>query len=249
MAQGLEHPERVIGFHFFNPVAVLPLLEIIKGKKTSEVTTSTAGAVAKKIKKTIVVMNDAPAFLVNRLLTRMTVAMMDILDGPNTFQEVDDAIVDLGLPMAPMDLLALVGPAIALHTTETLAAAFPDRYHVSENFAKLVEAGKPSVYLPMTKEVDPEVAALWKKDESKKKLSADEIRKTVLVALADEAHRILEEGVVAEPQDIDTGLMMGAGYPFFMGGATRYLDQKGISKKAFGKQFMTDKKVEAYLKR
>ena len=249
MAKGLKHPERVIGFHFFNPVAVLPLLEIIKGKKTNEVTTSTAGAVAKKIKKTIVVMKDAPGFLVNRLLIRETVVVMDILEGPNTFQEVDDAIVDLGLPMAPMDLLALVGPAVAMHASETLAAAFPERYHVSENMKKLVEAKKPGVYLPMTKEVDPDVAALWKKDESKKKLSADEIRKMVLEALTDEAHRILEDGVVAEPQDIDTGLIMGAGYPFFMGGATRYLDQKGISKKVFGKQFMTDKKVEAYLKR
>ena len=249
MAKGLKHPERVIGFHFFNPVAVLPLLEIIKGKKTNEVTTSTAGAVAKKIKKTIVVMKDAPGFLVNRLLIRETVVVMDILEGPNTFQEVDEAIVDLGLPMAPMDLLALVGPAVAMHATETLAAAFPERYHVSENMKKLVEAKKPGVYLPMTKEVDPDVAALWKKDESKPKLSADEIRKMVLEALTDEAHRILEDGVVGEPQDIDTGLIMGAGYPFFMGGATRYLDQKGISKKAFGKQFMTDKKVEAYLKR
>jgi len=249
MAKGLKHPERVIGFHFFNPVAVLPLLEIIKGKKTNEVTTSTAGAVAKKIKKTIVVMKDAPGFLVNRLLIRETVVVMDILEGPNTFQEVDEAIVDLGLPMAPMDLLALVGPAVAMHATETLAAAFPERYHVSENMKKLVEAKKPGVYLPMTKEVDPDVAALWKKDESKPKLSADEIRKMVLEALTDEAHRILEDGVVGEPQDIDTGLIMGAGYPFFMGGATRYLDQKGISKKVFGKQFMTDEKVAAYLKR
>ena len=249
MAKGLKHPERVIGFHFFNPVAVLPLLEIIKGKKTNEVTTSTAGAVAKKIKKTIVVMKDAPGFLVNRLLIRETVVVMDILEGPNTFQEVDEAIVDLGLPMAPMDLLALVGPAVAMHATETLAAAFPERYHVSENMKKLVEEKKPGVYLPMTKEVDPDVAALWKKDESKPKLSADEIRKMVLEALTDEAHRILEDGVVGEPQDIDTGLIMGAGYPFFMGGATRYLDQKGISKKVFGKQFMTDEKVAAYLKR
>jgi 3-hydroxyacyl-CoA dehydrogenase/enoyl-CoA hydratase/carnithine racemase len=249
MAKDLKHPERVIGFHFFNPVAVMPLLEIISGKKTNDTTASTAGAVAKKIKKTIVVLKDAPAFLVNRLLTRVNVTVMDILEGPNTFQEVDDALVDLGLPMAPMDLLSLVGPAVALHTTETLAAAFPDRYHVSENFTKLVEAKKPGVYFPMTKEVDPDVAALWKKDESKKKLSADEIRQQVLMALADEAHRMLEEGIVAEPQDIDTGLMMGAGYPFFMGGATRYLDQKGISKKAFGKRFMTDKKIEAYLKR
>ena len=249
MAKGLKHPERVVGFHFFNPVAVLPLLEIINGKKTNEVTTSTAGAVAKKIKKTIVVMKDAPGFLVNRMLIRNMVVVMDILEGPNTFLEVDDAIVDLGLPMAPLDLLALVGPAVAMHATETLAAAFPARYHVSENLKKLVEEKKPGIYLPMTKEVDPDVAAFWKKDESKKKLSADEIRKLALEALADEANRILEDGVVAEPQDIDTGLIMGAGYPFYMGGVTRYLDQKGISKKVFGKRFMTDKKVEAYLKR
>ncbi|MBK5094006.1 MAG: 3-hydroxyacyl-CoA dehydrogenase family protein, partial [Actinobacteria bacterium] len=249
MAKDLKHPERVIGFHFFNPVAVLPLLEIINGKKTSEVTTSTAGAVAKKIKKTIVVMKDAPGFLVNRMLIRNMVVVMDILEGPNTFQEADDAIVDLGLPMAPLDLLALVGPAVAMHATETLAAAFPERYHVSENLKKLVEEKKPGVYLPMTKEVDPDVAAFWKKDESRKKLSADEIRKQALEALADEARRILEDGVVAEPQDIDTGLIMGAGYPFFMGGVTRYLDQTGISKKVFGKRFLTDEKVEAYLKR
>jgi len=249
MASGLKHPERVIGFHFFNPVAVLPLLEIINGEKTSEVTTSTAGQVAKKIKKTTVVMKDAPGFLVNRLLIRTMVTTMDIVDGPNTFQEVDEAVQDLGLPMAPFDLLALVGPAVAMHASETLAAAFPERYHVGENFKKLVEMKKGGVYLPMTKEVDPEVAAFWKKDESKPKLSADEIREKVLDDLADEAHRILEDGVVAEPQDIDTGLIMGAGYPFFTGGITRYMDQQGISDKVFGKKFMTDDDFIAYLNR
>jgi 3-hydroxyacyl-CoA dehydrogenase/enoyl-CoA hydratase/carnithine racemase len=249
MASKLKHPERVIGFHFFNPVAVLPLLEIIKGEKTSDVTTATAGAVAKKIRKTIVVMKDAPGFLVNRLLIRNLVVCADIADGSNTPQEIDEAIVELGLPMAPFDLLALVGPAIGLHATETLAAAFPDRYHASENMKKLVEAKKPGVYLPMTKELDPEVAAMWKKDESKPKLSADEIRAASLAALADEARRILDDGVVAEPQDIDTGLIMGAGYPFFMGGLTRYLDQHGISEKVNGKKFLTDEEFVAYLKR
>lgn len=249
MASKLKHPERVVGFHFFNPVAVLPLLEIIKGEKTSDVTLATAGAVAKKIRKTVVVMKDAPGFLVNRLLIRNMVTCGDIVDGPNTPQEVDDAMVELGLPMAPFDLLALVGPAVALHATETLAAAFPDRYHVSDNMTRLVEAKKGGVYLPMTKETDPDVAAMWVKDESKPKLSADEIRKAVLDGLADEARRILDDGVVAEPQDIDTGLIMGAGYPFFMGGLTRYLDQKGISKKVNGKPFMTEKQFVAYLNR
>lgn len=249
MASELKHPERVIGFHFFNPVAVLPLLEIIKGEKTNDVTTATAGAVAKQIRKTIVVMKDAPGFLVNRLLIRNLVVCADIADGPNTPQEIDEAIVDLGMPMAPFDLLALVGPAVALHATETLAAAFPERYHVSENMKKMVEARKPGVYLPMTKELDPEVAEMWVKDESKPRLNADEIRAASLEALADEARRILDDGVVAEPQDIDTGLIMGAGYPFFMGGLTRYLDQKGISEKVTGKKFLTDEEFVAYLKR
>jgi 3-hydroxyacyl-CoA dehydrogenase len=249
MASKLKNPERVVGFHFFNPVAVLPLLEIIRGKKTNDVTMATAGAVAKKIRKTVVAMKDAPGFLVNRLLIRMMSTTSAIVDGSNTPQEVDEAMVELGLPMAPFDLLALVGPAVGLHATETLAAAFPDRYSVSPNIVKLVEMKKGGVYLPMTKELDPEVAAAWKKDESKPKLSADEIRAKCLEALADEARHILDDGVVAEPQDIDTGLIMGAGYPFFMGGLTRYLDQKGISKKVNGKPFMTDKEFVEYLNR
>ena len=251
MAADLKHPERVIGFHFFNPVAVLPLLEIIRGGKTNDVTTATAGAAAKKIKKTVVVMQDAPGFLVNRMLIRNMVTVMDMLDGPNTFEEVDEALLDLGLPMAPLDLLALVGPAVAFHATETLAEAFPERYQVSENFAKLVEAKKPGIYITTDagKEVDPEVLAFWEKDESKPKLSADEIRALVLEGLADEAHRILEDDVVGEPQDIDTGLIMGAGYPFYMGGITRALDQKGISEKVFGERFLTDDELLAYFRR
>lgn len=251
MASELEHPERVIGFHFFNPVAVLPLIEIIKGEKTNDLTASTAGAAAKKLKKTPVVMKDAPGFVVNRLLIRNMGEVLDIVGGPNTFEEVDEALLDLGLPMAPFDLLALVGPAIALHTSETLAEAFPDRFHVDENLKKLVEAKKPGIYIFAEggKKVDPEVLAFWKKDESKPKLSAEEMRQRTLEAIADEAHRMLEEGVVAEPQDIDTALIMGAGYPFFLGGITRYLDQKGISEKVFGRKFLTDEDVVAYLKR
>ena len=251
MASDLEHPERVVGFHFFNPVAVLPLLEIVKGEKTNDETLATAGALAKKIKKTTVVMNDAPAFLVNRLLLRSMVACLEIVEGPNTFEEVDEALLDLGLPMAPFDLLALVGPAVGMHAQETLEKAFPDRYRVVDNLRKLVEKKKPGVYVITEegKKVDPEVAEFWEKDESKDKLSAEEIRAMVLETMADEACRILQDGVVAEPQDIDTGLIMGAGYPFFMGGLTRYLDQKGISDEVCGKKFLSDEEVLAYFKR
>jgi 3-hydroxyacyl-CoA dehydrogenase/enoyl-CoA hydratase/carnithine racemase len=249
MASDLKNPERVVGFHFFNPISAMPLLEIIRGKKTNDVTVATAGAVGKKIRKTMVFMNDAPGFLVNRMLIRYSTAVGDIGLGPNTPQEIDEAVLDLGLPMGPFDLIALVGPAVALHSSETLAAAFPDRYHVDPNVEKIVELKKPGIYLPFTKDVDPEVAAVQMKDDKLPKLSADEIRARVLEAMADEARRILDDGVVAEPQDIDTGMIFGAGYPFFMGGLTRYLDQKGISDKVNGKKFMTDEDVVAYLKR
>jgi 3-hydroxyacyl-CoA dehydrogenase/enoyl-CoA hydratase/carnithine racemase len=249
MASQLKNPERVIGFHFFNPISAMPLLEIIKGEKTSDVTVATAGAVGKKIRKTMVFMNDAPGFLVNRMLIRFSTVVGDIGLGPNTPQEIDEAILDLGLPMGPFDLIALVGPAVALHSSETLAAAFPDRYHVDPNVAKIVELKKPGIYLPFTKDVDPEVAAVMVKDDKLPKLSADEIRARVLEAMADEARRILDDGVVAEPQDIDTGMIFGAGYPFFMGGLTRYLDQKGISDKVCGKKFLTDEEFTAYLER
>jgi 3-hydroxyacyl-CoA dehydrogenase/enoyl-CoA hydratase/carnithine racemase len=251
MASKLKHPERVIGFHFFNPVSAMPLLEIIKGKKTNDVTTATAGAVAKKIRKTIVVLNDAPGFLVNRLLIRgNTVVVADIAAESNTTpQDIDEAFVDLGLMMGPFDLMALVGPAITLHTSEVMAAAFPDRYKVDPNIEKIVEMKKPGIYFPMTKELDPDVAKVLKRNESKPKLSKKEIQARFLEAMADEARRILDEGVVAEPQDIDTGLIFGAGYPFFMGGLTRYLDQQGISKKVNGKPFLTDKAFDAYLNR
>jgi len=250
MASKLKHPERMIGFHFFNPVSAMPLLEIIRGKKTNDVTAATAGAVAKNIRKTIVVLNDAPGFLVNRLLVRgNTSVVADIAAGSNTPQEIDEAFADLGLLMGPFDLLGLVGPAVTLHTSEVMTAAFPDRYKVDQNIAKIVELKKPGIYLPMTKEIDPEVAAVMVKDESKPKLSKEEIQTRFLEAMADEARRILDDGVVAEPQDIDTGLIFGAGYPFFMGGLTRYLDQKGISEKVNGKKFLTDDEITAYLER
>lgn len=239
MASDLKNPERVVGFHFFNPVAVLPLLEIINGEQTNDITLKTAFEVGKTLRKKCVKVKDAPAFLVNRLLIRNSVTCIDLVDEGNDFPEVDEALLALGLPMAPFDLIALVGPAVGLHATETLAKAFPDRYHTSKNMEKLVEMKKPGVYsfVPEGKVVDPEVKAFWKQQDPPKKSSPQEMRDRVLENMADECWRCLDEGVIAEPEDIDTCLLLGAGYPFFMGGATMYLDQKGYSEKVKGKKF------------
>lgn len=131
MAADLKHPERVVGFHFFNPVAVLPLLEVIKGEKTDDATLATAFATAKALKKSAVGSADLPGFVFNRLLIRTLGEVMNAVDEGTPFEVADNAIAELGMPMTPFTLLALVGPAVALHTGETLAEAYPERFHNS----------------------------------------------------------------------------------------------------------------------
>lgn len=238
MAAKLRHPERVVGFHFFNPVAVLPLLEIVRGEQTDDASLATAFAVAKQLKKSSVLVKDAPAFVVNRLLTRFLGEVLRAVDQGTPFDVADSALEPLGLPMAPLVLLQLVGPAVALHVAETLHGAFGDRFGVSDNMRRFVEAGKTAVWTweSGTQQVDPEVAALWQQGDQP--LTADEVRERALAALAEEIRIMLDEGVVAEAQDIDLCLILGAGWPFWLGGITPYLDRLGVSERVNGKPFL-----------
>src|SRR6185369_17240241 len=146
MAADLDHPERVVGLHFFNPVAVMPLVEVVRGERTDEATLATAFAVGKQLRKSCVLVKDAPAFVVNRLLTRFLGEVTRAVDEGTPIEVADRALAPLGLPMPPFVLLQLVGPAVALHVAETLHTAFPDRYTVSENLRRLVQAGRTGVY-------------------------------------------------------------------------------------------------------
>ena len=239
MASDLKHPERVVGFHFFNPVAAMPLLEIIRAEKTDDATLITAFDIGRKLRKKCVLVKDAPAFVVNRLLLRSTAETLKLVDEGNDFKEVDAALWELGTPMPPFVLLALVGPAIALHTGETLAEAFPERFAISDNFKELVARKKPGVYGP-DGEVDPEVREFWKQADPPQKSTPQEMRDRVSEVMADEAWRMIEEGVVGAPEEIDICMIFGAGYPFYMGGLTRYLDYAGYSEKVKGKKFHPD---------
>ena len=213
MASELEHPERVVGFHFFNPVAVMPLLEIVKGEQTDDATLATAFATGKALKKTTILVKDSPSFIVNRLLGRFMGEVGRIVDEGTPLTVADNAFKGVA-PMPPFFLLSLVGPAIALHNNETLHAAFPDRFYVSPNLKQLVEAGKTSVYLPDFS-VDPEVAEIFAAPENPVELSGDEVRTAVLSALAEESQLMLDEGVVAAPEDLDLAMITGAGYSFW----------------------------------
>ena len=238
MAAGLAHPERVVGLHFFNPVAVLPLVEVVRGAATDDATLATAFAVGRELKKSCVLVKDAPAFVVNRLLTRFLGEVTAAVDEGTPVAVADRALEPLGLPMSPFTLLALVGPAVALHVGETMHAAYPQRFGVSENLARLVAAGKPGVlsWGPSGPEVDPEVAALFVVGD--RPSTEEQVRERALAALAQESRILLDEGVVAEPQDVDLCMLLGAGWPFHLGGILPYLDRTGVSERVTGRRFL-----------
>jgi len=240
MASKLEHPERVVGFHFFNPVAVLPLLEIIKGEKTDDVTLATAFECAKKIRKNAILVKDSPAFLVNRLLTRLLNDCFQIVEEGATFDQVDEAALALGLPMAPFDLLGLVGPAVAAHVLETCHKAWPDRFVIHERLRKMAEARIPSLFNGMGpgRTIVPAVAEIWE-NRGEKEFVKEEILDRLLTNLTVEIDLILKEKVVPDPKDIDTAMLLGAGWPFFNGGITLYLDMVGYTPKVLQKVFFS----------
>jgi 3-hydroxyacyl-CoA dehydrogenase len=206
-----------VGLHFFNPVAVLPLVEIVRHDDTSDEAIATAWDVCRTLRKRGVVTKDAPGFVVNRVLTRMTSVLMDSLEHGNTVEETDEAIIELGMPMAPSVLLQLVGPRVANHVLETMHEAYPDRFPLSPTLANLAD-GKDEVVVV-----------------GGRRGSTEEITVAVLEALADEIGRLLDEGVVGSAQDVDTCLLLGAGWPFFLGGITPHLDQTGVSERVLGR--------------
>jgi len=238
MASGLAHPSRVVGFHLFNPVAMMPLVEVVRGAATDDATVATALAVGSRAKKNCVLVKDAPAFVVNRLLTRFLGEILGCVDEGTPVEVAEHAPDPLGLPMSPFFLLQLVGPAVALHVGETLAAAYPDRFRVSPKLRALVAAGKTSLYRPDFT-VDESVAALLAGGDGahSRPSTAGEVRERALEALAEEIRLMLDEGVVAGPEDIDLCMILGAGWPFHLGGITPYLDRAGITEKVTGTRF------------
>ncbi|MEV1010201.1 3-hydroxyacyl-CoA dehydrogenase NAD-binding domain-containing protein [Streptomyces sp. NPDC049881] len=238
MAAGLKHPGRVVGFHFFNPVAVLPLLEIVRAEQTDEATLATAFGVARKLRKSAVLVKDAPAFVVNRVLTRFMGEVLGAIDEGTPADVADRALAPLGLPMSPIQLLDLVGPAVAHHVAGTLHEVYPDRFAVSPNLAKVVAAGKRTLYVQDggAPRLDPEVAALFETGTAV--LTEEQVRARALDAIAEEIGLMLQEGVVAEAQDIDLCLITGAGWPFHLGGITPYLDRAGVSERVLGRRLL-----------
>ena len=238
MSEGLKNPERVVGFHFFNPVAVMPLLEVARTSKTDDATTATAISVGKELKKTMIICKDAPGFVVNRLLTRFMGEITDAVDEGTSPEVADNAMRSIGFPMSPFQLLDLVGPGVALHVSETLHANLGDRYRISPTMAAMVKEGVRNFYVKNEDgSYGPNPAALALIHKGDSPSTAEQVRSRALTALAVEARMMLDEGVVSTAAEIDLCMLMGAGWPMHLGGILPYLDREGISEAACGQRF------------
>jgi len=238
IAQVLKNPQRMVGIHFFNPVAVMPLVEVVRAQETSDEALATAVSVVHKLRKTAIVTADTTGFVVNRILAKLLGEAMHAIEIGTPYEVVDEAVAPLGLPMGPFELLELVGLQVGAHVLDTHHAAFPERFFESQALHQLVKVGR--IYDRNTSStitgVSSDALALMGPGPG---YTAAELRERVHDGLADEIWRMLEEGVVEGPEDIDVGMILGAGWPFHMGGVTPYLDRTGASEKARGKTFHT----------
>ncbi|MDF3030931.1 MAG: fatty acid oxidation complex subunit alpha FadB [Moraxellaceae bacterium] len=245
LAESLKRPENFVGMHFFNPVHMMPLVEVIRGKKSSDAAVASTVKLATQMGKTPIVVNDCPGFFVNRVLFPYFGGFdMLVRDGAD-FQQVDKVMEKFGWPMGPAYLLDVVGIDTGVHAAKVMAEGFPDRmkpdyksgteimfennrfgqkngkgYYVYEQDKK----GKPK------KVVDPvtyELIAPAVKGE-KKEFDAQEIIDRCMIPMVNEVARCLEEKIVASPAEADMALIMGIGFPPFRGGACRYIDQVGV---------------------
>lgn len=239
MAADLQHPERLVGFHFFNPVAVMPLLEIVRAPRTDDAVLATAFELARSLKKTGVLVKDAAAFVVNRILLRLMGEVTAAFDEGTPAEVADNALRPMGLPMTPFTLLAMVGLPVAQHVQESLHAAFGDRFPVSTNLKKLIDNNVKALWetAPDGSRAIPD-STLEMLSVGSSASSGEQVLRRVQDALAEEIGLMLDEGVVAGPEDIDLCMILGAGWPMFLGGITPYLDRVGASERINGKRFL-----------
>ncbi|RKR74040.1 3-hydroxyacyl-CoA dehydrogenase NAD-binding domain-containing protein [Frondihabitans australicus] len=233
----LENPQRLLGFHFFNPVAVMPLVEVVNTAATDDETLSTAMVVAKTLGKNAVITADAPGFVVNRILAKLLGEAMHAVETGTPFEVVDRATAPFGLPMTPFELLELVGLKVGAHVLDTHHAAFPERFFESEGLHRLADYGKIFDRDAKGKRKGFDKKAVSLAAGPGTPLTEEQLQTRIEDGLADEIGRMLDDGVVGAPEDIDLCLILGAGWPFQMGGVTPYLDRVGASERVRGRTF------------
>ncbi|MCS6849689.1 MAG: 3-hydroxyacyl-CoA dehydrogenase NAD-binding domain-containing protein [Gemmataceae bacterium] len=239
MAEAVAHPENFAGMHFFNPVDRMPLVEVIRGAKTSDQTVATLVALAKAIGKTPIVVRDSPGFLVNRILFPYMNEALALLEEGADPRAIDQAAMAFGMPMGPIALYDVVGLDTALYAAHVVNQAFADRAKTTRILQELVAAGRLGQksgagfyhYAKGSRgSDDPALAGFLQKVRvGSRSPAAEEMTDRLFLPMLTEATRVLAEGIVRDPTDVDMGLILGIGFPAFRGGLLRWADALGWS--------------------
>ncbi len=238
LAASAAHPDRIIGIHFFNPVHRMQLVEVVRAPATNPATVQRAIQFVQQIGKLPLLVNDSPGFLVNRILVPYLVEAGLLFEAGANAKDIDDAMLDFGMPMGPLRLLDEVGLDVAHHISVTLSQKFPDRLMVPAILDKMLKAsclGKKSGrgFYTHAKGGKTELNAetdSFRSSNSAQGFTRQELQERMVLLMVNEAARCLEEQVVAAPEDADFGMVMGTGFAPFRGGPLRYADSEGIEK-------------------
>lgn len=238
MQSVFKKPERFLGMHFFNPVHKMPLVEIIKGEKTSDEALATLFQLSKRLGKTPIIVKDSPGFLVNRLLMPYLNEAIYLSTEGAPILEIDRVLLQFGMPMGPMELIDEVGVDVAVKVAHILHEAFGERMTPATQNDKLLEVqrlGKKvgkGIYeykgSKKEKVFNPELYQMLGASPQSGLIADEEIVERCLLPMINEAARCLEEKVVESPSQVDLGMIMGVGFPPFRGGLLRYADSLGM---------------------
>jgi 3-hydroxyacyl-CoA dehydrogenase/enoyl-CoA hydratase/3-hydroxybutyryl-CoA epimerase len=237
MAVAFKHPERFVGMHFFNPVHMMPLVEVIRGKDSTDEAVATTYQLAKKMGKTPIVVNDGPGFLVNRLLVPYMVEAVSLLEEGHSIEQIDGAMTSFGMPMGPIELFDEVGIDVAYKVAKILSKTMADRMAESDMFAELVKDGRLGKkngkgfyrYEGRKRLADPEISK-YIKVKNRSSLGRDQLIQRMVYPMINEAARCLEDNIVSEPWVVDLGMIYGTGFAPFRGGLLSYADAEGVEK-------------------
>lgn len=244
LATALKKPERFCGMHFFNPVPLMPLVEVIRGQKTSKETIASTVAYAKALGKTPIVVNNCPGFLVNRILFPYFGAFSTLVHEGADFRQIDRVMEEFGWPMGPAYLLDVVGIDTAVHAQAVMASGFArmelgfesaiDKLYAQGDLGQKSGRGFYEYVVDengrASKQPNPEIDALIAGVSAERRSFSDsEIRDRLMLALCLETVRCLEDGIVETAIEADMGLVLGLGFPKFRGGALRFIDQLGLA--------------------
>ncbi len=241
LAAALKRPERFVGLHFFNPVRKMPLVEIIRGPKTSDATVASVVAYAKRLGKSPIVVHDGPGFLVNRLLLPFLNEALELISDGAPIKQIEKASRDFGMPMGPLALYDMVGIDTSFYAGRVMWEAFPDRITASPILPALIKAGRLGqksgagffAYKDAKSRGDADPALdklLSPYVRGSRPFSQEEITHRMFLPMVLEATRILSAKLVRDVRDVDLGVIFGLGFPPFRGGLLFWADTLGAAK-------------------